>query len=413
MKLTTFIKLSFLKKDYKALADYILLKRYSLFNLHFSEKQISIMTNYGIETQNVLLLRYLFEYMCEEDKIRTGKALAGELLPLVAKQDNYFKLIFSKYSEYFIDTLIENEDWEFIIDIIKYDRGHMLCNESRQKIMEFLLSRYYVLDLDSLINLSHISDNQVLIDLILSYEYTEYMPLIFKHKATSKGLLLNIIKKIKPENIKEFIHNFPKLPWLLKETYEYVVNNYDGEEQNSYLFELIDFCPNAYFDRNDIVNTILENIIRNDISTDANIKSTEKLMSYLTEAEQNEKCLKALEEKNSKMIILLTATTDCVTTYKLVDYILELKSIAAYGYLLQSLKGRFSTYAMDKIIKENDIDVVRQLLNQLYLFNAVGFIILIKFIVEYKYISLFSEEEQSFIMENYAEKEDLVLSLEI
>lgn len=412
MKLTTFIKLSFLKKDYKALADYILRNRYS-FNKDFSEKQISIMTNYGLETQNVLLLRYLFEYMCEEDKIRTGKALAGDLLPLVLKQDNYFKLIFSRYSEYFIDTLIENEDWKFILELIEYDKGYMLCKESRQKITEFLLSRNYILDLDYLIKLSCLSDNQDLIDMILSYEYSEYMPLIKKYDATSKKLLLSIIKKIKPENIKKFIYNFSKIPWLLKETYDYVVNNYDGEEQNSYLFELIDFCPNPYFDKNDIVSTILENIIRNDISTDANIKSTEKLMSNLTEAEQNEKCLKALEEKNSKMIILLTATTDCVTTYKLVDYILELKSIAAYGYLLQSLKGRFSTYAMDKIIKENDIDVVRQLLNQLYLFNAIGFIILIKFIVEYKYISLFSEEEQSFIMENYAEKEDLVLSLEI
>lgn len=412
MKLTTFIKLSFLKKDYKALADYILRNRYS-FNKDFSEKQISIMTNYGLETQNVLLLRYLFEYMSEEDKIRTGKSLAGDLLPLVLKQDNYFKLIFSRYSEYFIDTLIENEDWKFILELIEYDKGYMLCKESRQKITEFLLSRNYILDLDHLIKLSCLFDNQDLIDMILSYEYSEYMPLIKKYDATSKKLLLSIIKKIKPENIKEFIYNFSKIPWLLKETYDYVVNNYDGEEQNSYLFELIDFCPNAYFDRNDIVNTILENIIRNDISTDANIKSTEKLMSNLTEAEQNEKCLKALEEKNKKMIILLTATTDCVATYKLVDYILELKSIAAYGYLIQSLKGRFSTYAMDKIIKENDIDVVRQLLNQLYLFNAIGFIILIKFIVEYKYISLFSEQEQEFIMENYAEKEDLVLSLEL
>lgn len=412
MKLTTFIKLSFFKKDYKALADYILRNRYS-FNKDFSEKQISIMTNYGLETQNVLLLRYLFEYMSEEDKIRTGKALAGDLLPLVLKQDNYFKLIFSRYSEYFIDTLIENEDWKFILELIEYDKGYMLCKESRQKITEFLLSRNYILDLDYLIKLSCLSDNHDLIDMILSYEYSEYMPLIKKYDATSKKLLLSIIKKIKPENIKEFIYNFSKIPWLLKETYDYVVNNYDGEEQNSYLFELIDFCPNPYFDKNDIVSTILENIIRNDISTDANIKSTEKLMSNLTEAEQNEKCLKALEEKNKKMIILLTATTDCVATYKLVDYILELKSIAAYGYLIQSLKGRFSTYAMDKIIKENDIDVVRQLLNQLYLFNAIGFIILIKFIVEYKYISLFSEEEQSFIMENFAEKEDLALSLEL
>lgn len=140
------------------------------------------------------------------------------------------------------------------------------------------------------------------------------------------------------------------------------------------------------------------------------VENVNSIIKYIPEEMQEKYNLLALKEGNINRALVLAVTTDTITTYKLIDQLININDWINI-YLICNTKKRFNSYVIDKIFNTNTHEYIIHLLNQMYLLSSVGFIYLIKFIIDYKYLKQFKADEQDIINAYYKEKEDLVLTL--
>lgn len=125
------------------------------------------------------------------------------------------------------------------------------------------------------------------------------------------------------------------------------------------------------------------------------LTTIKKLMKLLEGKKQIQICEEYIEKGNYKNKLDLACSTDCVTTYKLIDDILENnflnKNIEEIVYLVSNLEGRFVSYALNKIII-NHSEYYLLLIDKLYLYGLSNTIEAINFIFVYKFEYLFKKD---------------------
>lgn len=125
------------------------------------------------------------------------------------------------------------------------------------------------------------------------------------------------------------------------------------------------------------------------------LTTIKKLMKLVEGKKQIQICEVYIEKGNYKNKLDLACSTDCVTTYKLIDDILENnfsnKNIEEIIYLVSNLEGRFVSYALNKIIL-NDSEYYLLLIDKLYLYGLSNTIEAINFIFVYKFEYLFKKD---------------------
>lgn len=143
------------------------------------------------------------------------------------------------------------------------------------------------------------------------------------------------------------------------------------------------------------LETILKNVYNKEITFIIMLSNKlyyiKELMGVIPEEIQDKICEEYLALNNHIDILNLAITTDCKTTYKLVDTILETYSDAEILDLISNLSGRFLSYALDRIIKR-DTRYYLSLIDTLYLLSANNSIEVIEFIFIYHLEYLFQKE---------------------
>lgn len=342
----------------------------------------------------------------------------------------YLESFFSSFS----DDLIKVEDKYFLAKPIYYLYATINDDEKLERLKEYLTKDTKNFDFYHNVMLLYKNSNkdipEDIINNMLSFGYDKYKNSIFtfgksliKCTCNEKNKhhldqIFNHISKIKYQNnfyfddYFEYISNLPISSLkheLLKKLL--ILNISDNNKLYSLCLEL-----NKFNDYKTIALIIskLENVQKESIFKDwlnkNNYKAIDAIINNIPEEIQEKYINDAMDKNDINKMLVLAVTTDTMSTYHLIYKLVNVSDFINI-FLISNAKGRFNSYVMDRILKNNNIDYIIYLLNQLYILKSIGFINLIKFIIDYKYIDLFNVEDQEVIKEYFREKEDFILTL--
>ncbi len=363
----------------------------------FKKEYIDALTNYACNSDYYLLWMILNESPHADQKRIVDCILNRYYHKLWSEQE---KLI--KHFDLFLDELMKRNDECLIFTLAKIATTLPKSLEYMARITSYCL--YSKNNSNLALKLSRLPEyNDESLKMKIHGLLLKELIIYMSHCQNEENLKIAIEDYFNGANskeVKELLVEFMNNKGMFKRIYDYIKTEIiDRKKAAAYLLEILRLKPDYH--REDI---IIEIIYYGSVDT------ISKLMTMLSEEEQNEWCFSILDEGNLTLIYDLAITTNCKETYKLIDALLAQDIDFEIG-LLNDLKNRFLSYAWDYVFKNRSLDYIRNLLNHFYVTNSIGYITATKFIVEYKYISLFTEQEQSNIMEAYEEKEDMLLTL--
>lgn len=336
------------KKQVDELIEFLLMKKGRVFYLNklihvASDTQRERIIDY-IATLSYFDEKYIHETYYDEylqKALEHNNAILIYLLAqIAASKPQKYETQINKIKDYYKNSLV---DYRFI-DIVSTRAFY--CDEFNQKILK--------------------SDPMMIIYLLEKFTYKKRLEFISKYLYE---INMDTFKLL----VNEFHNNKEFYDGILK-----IVRKIDNKAlQGEYLYSLYEIT----FDDN-----IIEAVISlNDITI------IKKLMKLVNEEKQCEFGKKALDNKNSEIIFNLACSTDCVMTYKLIDFILTEDNFLKNVYLVSNLERRFLSYTLDKIIKEKGSKYYLGLVNKLYLYGLSNVLETINFIFIYKLEYLFKD----------------------
>ncbi len=297
--------------------------------------------------------------------------------------------ILTKYLHEFMDIAINEERKSLIIHIARF-----LSNDASKYSHEIAIIKNYLLSHE----VSYVTTSIAPLTGFYSAELeqkiiTSEVKFVSDYliKAPNKKAFFQKYYLTKPENenIRKIAHKFSiSKNSLNREIYQYIVEiitsvNLDDQLlQSNHLFILYEMNKD-YED----IDTIIYSLINLNVPAIIN-----NLMQDLSEAKQDKICISFLEEKNTpfKYYQTLAITTDCKTTYKLIDIILLKDNLPATVDLIGNLKERFLSYTLNKVLNEKGTSYYLRVINNLYLLGYDNYLEGINFIFTYKLTHLFN-----------------------
>jgi len=377
MKLIEKIKVNryFHNKDYKSIKKELITNSKELLEI-LTKEQIIELIEY-IKKDDINNLFKFFDIVNKEQRkylIRSCYANEKEI-PYHKEFETYFK----DFLEYGIETdntsllyhlayitIIKPETHKDEISLLK---DYFLDEQVDEKFV--MLAKYDVFSCDEY-------ENKILqSNALYVAQYIKSINIDQSKKILSKYLLQDIN-----------IGDIKILASELKnsnELYEELVNNIkkiDNEEKIEYLYIIL-LINSDYQNTKEIINIIINS---------KKITTIKKLISFINEEEQNNLIKENIEKNNKKVIFNLACTTDCLNTYKAIEYILKEDNFDQILYMISSIEGRFLDYTLNKIITDKEKDFYIKIINNLYILSLPNFFETINFIFIYKLEYLFKEE---------------------
>lgn len=118
-----------------------------------------------------------------------------------------------------------------------------------------------------------------------------------------------------------------------------------------------------------------------------------ELMKSFSANMQDKYAQEALDKKDDRLILTLASTTKCLTTYKLIDYILSEKKLSSILTLINDLEGEFLDYALSKIFVLEGVWYYLRIVRALLVMGSAKVIPAINFILNTKLRELISIED--------------------
>lgn len=360
------------------------------------------------------------DYWSIKDELEKNKE---KVIPYLTNTDVSILINFMKYHCYkgllllLLDCADKDQKKEIIYNYCKFKAHYLHIEELHTYYDDFLeygleykdnLLLLTLADIASIEPQKYSSKIQVLKEYFLSKEVDYYFIKVasfdnftcneFEEKIINSDikLVIEYLKKLNEPKDKLFLkryiieNNYDKecikaLALEFKNNYEYyteIINITKSITDLNFQSELLYML---YELNSDYKNLVIDIINLN------NITIIKKLMKLIDEKEQNKLIELCLEENANQKVFALASSTDCIATYKAIDYVLAQDNFEEILYLIAYIEGRFISYTLDKIIKEKGTNYYLKIINKLYLFNLPNLLESINFIYIYKLEYLFKE----------------------
>ena len=331
------IKEYFQKKDYENIKRIILFYPEVLNEL--TQEEINALLKYGIEEGERILLFSLFNYVEKKDRFKIIKSFPYSLIQQRELETN-FKETVEEYIDAFLEIGFKKEGHSILYVLSKIiAKNPEKYREERERIQEYL--KEVPLD-ETIVSIAALPSfaNEEILKRIIKTGNPNYIIRILENQGEEemqKGLI-------------ELFKNIPKVECIQ----ELAIHTKKYEA----IGKAIQECATLTKDQKSIYYTTVLKLIKDPslkqvwfqkiLSLGNYFSIAESIKTFTTE-EQEKIAQEYLKSKDLTSIFYLACTTNCPSTYHLIDQTLEQDKIELFLYL----KDPYLNYALMKIISKS------------------------------------------------------------